>query len=110
MNEWLARPVGLVLPRKAPLFAPSDQTARRSLWLDAYLKLDQKKEEREICMLFVRLLWAGGLLCGASGPARLLNTGVWIITGVIYLVGGLLFHWDMIIEKYLILLYQNQRR
>jgi len=45
VNEWLARPVGLVLPRKAPLFAPSDQIARRSLWLDAYLKLDQKKEE-----------------------------------------------------------------
>jgi len=61
---------GLVLPRKTPLFAPSDQTAQ-PLWLDAYLKLDQKKEEREICMLFVCLLCADGLLCGASGPARL---------------------------------------
>jgi hypothetical protein len=29
---------------------------------------------------------------------------------VIHLVGGLLFHWDVIIEKYLALLDRNQRK
>lgn len=47
---------GLVLlPRKAPLFvfAPSNANCSSSLCLDAYLKLDQEKEDAEICMLFV---------------------------------------------------------
>jgi hypothetical protein len=66
---------GLVLPRKVPLFvfAPANCSP---LWLDAYLKLDQKKEDGEICMLFVsfalrrwtplRCIWA----CTFATPQR----------------------------------------